>query len=99
VEPARITEGIEPLWMQHDDLYILHAMWSQFHSCFPWFSFDEFWNEKVRLYNYYNDDSKSFREEFGHDHEEQARIISERRAHRALRRAEACGGTTQNNLD
>jgi hypothetical protein len=75
VEPAWITEGIDPLWMQHDDFYISRAMWSQFHLLFPWVSFDVFWNVKKRLYNYYNDDSKSFWEEFGRDPEEQAMIL------------------------
>ena len=89
VEPARITEGIQPLWMRRDDFYISRAMWSQFHSHFPWVRFEEFWNAKMRLYDYYNDDSKSFWEEFGCDLEEQASILSERCARRALRRAEA----------
>jgi len=76
VEPAWITEGIEPLWMQRDDFYISRAMWSQFHLRFPWVSFDVFWNVKKRLYNYYNDDSnKSFWEEFGRDPEELAMIL------------------------
>ena len=78
VEPVRITEGIQPLLMHCDAFYISRAMWSRFHSPFPWVSFDEFWDAKMRLYDYHNDDSKSFWEEFGRDPEAQARILLER---------------------
>ena len=89
VEPVWITEGIQPLLMHCDAFYISRAMWSRFHSPFPWVSFDEFWDVEMCLYDYHNDDSKSFWEEFGRDPEAQARILLERCARWVWHRAEA----------
>ena len=49
-------------------------------------SFDEFWSDRERVYDYRNADTKCFFAEFQRNSEEHAKVLSERRLRREIKR-------------
>ena len=52
----------------------------------PWLSFDEFWSDRERVYDYRNADTKCFFTEFQRNSEEHAKFLSERHLRREIKR-------------
>ena len=56
--PARIIEGIIPWRLNRGNFYISGLTWEKFRARRPWLSFDEFWSDRERVYDYQNADTK-----------------------------------------
>jgi len=57
LEPARITEGILPLWMKRVSLCVSGGAWAKYSYVHPWGSFGEWWEHLERRYD--NDNAKA----------------------------------------
>ena len=84
--PVQITEGIVPWRLDHENFYVSGLTWEKARARCPWLSFDEFWSDRERVYEYRNTDTKRFFVEFQRDHEQHAKILSERRLRREIKR-------------
>ena len=58
--PAQVTEGILPRVLKRGDFFVFGASWAKFHSRYPSLLFEEFWADRVRLYELQNADPKHF---------------------------------------
>jgi len=83
--PARIIEGIIPWRLNRRNFYVSSLTWEKFRARRPWLSFDEFWSDRERVYDYRNADTKHFFAEFQHNSEEHAKVLSERRLRREIK--------------
>ena len=77
--PARITEGIVPWRLNRGNFYVSSLTWEKARARHPWLSFDDFWSDRERVYEYRNTDTKRFFAEFQRDPEKHAKILFERR--------------------
>ena len=77
-EPAWIAEGILPLRMRRGNVVISGAMWRRFNANRPRLTFAEFWLIKERAYNWRNEQSKRFFNNFTHDAEKHREILHDR---------------------
>ena len=84
--PARITEGIVPWRLNRGNFYVSGLTWEKARARHPWLSFDYFWSDRERIYEYRNTDTKRFFAEFQCDPEKHAKILFERRLHREIKR-------------
>jgi len=84
--PAQVTEGILPRVLKRGDFFVAGASWAKFHSCYPSLSFEEFWAERVRVYELRNADTKCFFAEFQLDLEKHAKILADRALRREIKR-------------
>ena len=48
LEPARITEGILPLWMNQGTFYVAGGLWVKYLFEHPWVTFEEWWEHRER---------------------------------------------------
>ena len=62
--PAQVIEGVLPRTLQQKNFYVSSASWAKFHARYPSISFDEFWADRVRVYELRNADTKHFFAEF-----------------------------------
>ena len=62
--PAQVTEGVLPRKLRRGDFYVAGASWVKFHIRYPLVSFEEFWADRVRVYELRNTDTKHFFAEF-----------------------------------
>ena len=76
--PAQVTEGILPRVLKRGDFFVAGASWAKFHARQPWLSFEDFWADRKRIYEYRNADTKSFFAEFQRDPEKHAKILADR---------------------
>ena len=60
--------------------------WEKFRARRPWLSFDEFWSDRERVYDYRNADTKRFFAEFQRNSEEHAKVLSEHRLRHEIKR-------------
>ena len=74
-EPARIAEGILPLRMRHGNFVISGTMRHKFNANRPWLTFAKFWLIKECSYNWCNEQSKHFFDNFTHDAEKHRKIL------------------------
>ena len=58
--PARIIKGIIPWRLNRGNFYVFGFTWEKFRARRPWLSFDEFWSDRERVYDYRNADTKRF---------------------------------------
>ena len=58
--PAQVTEGVLPRKLNQGDFYVAGASWAKFHIRYPSVSFEEFWADRVRVYELRNTDTKHF---------------------------------------
>ena len=84
--PAWIIEGIIPWHLNRGNFYVSGLTWEKAHALHPWFSFDDFWSDRERVYEYRNTDTKRFFAEFQCDPEKHAKILFERRLRREIKR-------------
>ena len=75
LEPARITEGILPLWMNRGTFYVAGGLWAKYAFEHPWGNFEEWWERRERNYKVGNVMAKRFWAEFSHDKAKQAKIL------------------------
>ena len=52
--PARIIKGIIPWRLNRKNFYVSGLTWEKFRARRPWLSFDEFWSDRERVYDYWN---------------------------------------------
>ena len=58
--PAQVTEGVLPHIMKRGNFYVSGASWVKLHARYPLVSFEEFWADRVRIYELRNADTKRF---------------------------------------
>jgi hypothetical protein len=58
--PAQVTEGVLPRKLNRGDFYVAGASWAKFHIRYPSVSFEEFWADRVHVYDLRNADTKCF---------------------------------------
>ena len=58
LEPARITEGILPLWMNRGTFYVAGGLWAKYAFEHPWGNFEEWWERRERNYEVGNAKAK-----------------------------------------
>ena len=58
--PAQVTDGILPQVLKRGGFFVAGVSWAKFHSRYPSLSFEEFWADRVRLYEHQNADTKRF---------------------------------------
>jgi len=75
--PAQVTEGVLPRKLNRRDFYVTSASWAKFHIRYPSVSFEEFWADRVRVYDLRNADTKRFFAEFQRDPEKHAKILAD----------------------
>jgi hypothetical protein len=76
--PAQVTEGILPRVLKRGDFYVAGASWAKIHARQPWLSFEDFWADRKRIYEYRNADTKRLFAEFQRDPEKHAKILADR---------------------
>ena len=76
--PAQVTEGILTRVLKRGDYFVAGASWAKFHARQPWLSFEDFWADRKRIYEYRNADTKCFFAEFQRDPEKHAKILADR---------------------
>ena len=84
--PAWIIEGIIPWHLNRGNFYVSGLTWEKFRARRPWLSFDEFWSDRERVYDYRNADTKRFFTEFQRNSEEHAKVLSECRLRHEIKR-------------
>ena len=62
--PARITEGIVSWRLNCGNFYVSGLTWGKARARHPWLSFDDFWSDRERVYEYWNTDMKRLFAEF-----------------------------------
>ena len=62
--PAQVTEGVLPCIRRRVNFYVSGASWAKFHTRYPSVSFEEFWENRVRVYELRNAETKRFFTEF-----------------------------------
>ena len=67
--PAQITEGTIPWRLNRMNFYVSGLTWDKVRARHPWLSFEYFWSERKRIYEYRNTDTKRFFAEFQRDPE------------------------------
>ena len=83
--PAQVTEGVLPRQLKRGNFYVAGASWAKFHIRYPSVSFEEFWADRVRVYELRNADTKHFFAEFQRDPEKHAKILAERALDREIK--------------
>ena len=58
--PAQVTEGVLPRILKRGNFYVAGASWAKFHARFSSISFEDFWADRVRVYELRNADTKCF---------------------------------------
>ena len=84
--PAQVTEGILPRVLKQGNFYVAGVSWAKFHARYPSVSFDEFWADRVRVYELRNADMKHFFTEFQRDPAKHAKILADRALHHEIKR-------------
>jgi len=84
--PAQVTEGVLPRQLKRGNFYVAGASWAKFHIRYPSVSFEEFWADRVRVYELRNADTKHFFAEFQRDPEKHAKILADRALRREIKR-------------
>ena len=84
--PAQVTEGVLPRILKRGNFYVAGASWAKFHARHPWLSIEEFWEDRVRVYELRNADTKSFFAEFQRDPKKHTKILADRALHRKIKR-------------
>ena len=84
--PAQVTEGVLPRKLNRGDFYVAGASWAKFHIRYPSVSFEEFWADRMRVYDLRNADTKRFFAEFQRDPEKHAKILAGRALRREIKR-------------
>ena len=85
-EPAQITEGILPLWMNRGSFYVFGSQWAKYRVAHPWGTFEEWWKHQECVYDLNNAKAKHFWDEFSRDKEKQAKILADRALQRKIKR-------------
>ena len=62
--PAQVTEGVLPRILRRGNFYVSGGSWAKFHARYPLVSFEEFSEDRVRVYELRNADTKHFFAEF-----------------------------------
>jgi len=83
--PAQVTEGVLPRKLNRGDFYVTGASWAKFHIRYPSVSFEEFWADRVRVYDLQNADTKCFFAEFQRDPEKHTKILADRVLRREIK--------------
>ena len=83
--PAQVTEGVLPRQLKRGNFYVTSASWVKFHILYPSISFEEFWADRVRVYELRNADTKRFFAEFQRDPVKHAKILADRMLRREIR--------------
>ena len=52
--PAQVTEGVLPRKLNRIDFYVAGASWAKFHIRYPSVSFEDFWADRMRVYDLRN---------------------------------------------
>ena len=78
LEPARITEGILPLWMNRSSFYVAGGSWAKYSYEHPWGPIGEWWERREQRYDAGNAKAKRFWSEFTYDKEKQAKTLADR---------------------
>lgn len=76
-EPARVTEGIVLVMMNHGDFFVTRKDWATFLSSHPHASFDDFWLKQL-IYERNNVATRAFFSEFESDPVCHTRILADR---------------------
>ena len=84
--PAQITEGTILWRLNRGNFYVSSLTWEKVRARHPWLSFEDFWSEQKHIYEYRNTDTECFFAEFQRDPEKHAKILSERRLRREIKR-------------
>jgi len=83
--PAQVTEGVLPCTLHRRSFYVSGTSWAKFHARYLSVSFDEFWADRVRIYELRNADTKHFFAEFQRDPAKHAKILTDRALHREIK--------------
>ena len=83
--PAQVTEGVLPRKLNRGDFYVTDASWAKFHIRYPSVPFEEFWADRMRVYDLRNADRKRFFAEFQRDPEKHAKILADRALRREIK--------------
>ena len=83
--PAQVTEGVLPRILKRGNFYVAGASWAKFHARFSSVSFEEFWADRVRVYDLQNTDTKCFFAEFQRDPKKHAKILADRVLRREIK--------------
>ena len=84
--PAQVTEDVLPRKLNQEDFYVAGASWAKFHIRYPSVSFEDFWADRMRVYDLRNADAKRFFAEFQRDPEKHAKILADRALRREIKR-------------
>ena len=71
--------------MNRGDFYVSGVSWVKVHAHRPWLSFEDFWSNKERIYDYRNADTNYFFAEFQRDLEKHAKILADRALRREIK--------------
>ena len=83
--PAQVTEDVLPRKLNREDFYVAGASWAKFHIRYPSVSFEDFWADRMRVYDLRNADTKRFFAEFQRDPEKHAKILADRALRREIK--------------
>ena len=80
-----MTEGILPRVPKRENFYVDGASWAKFHARQPWLSFEDFWADRKRVYEYRDAETKHFFAEFQRDPEKHTKILADRALRREIK--------------
>ena len=86
LEPARITEGILPLWMNRGTFYVFSGLWAKYSFEHPWVTIEDWWERRERNYEMGNAKAKCFCAEFSRDKEKQGKTLADHSLRHEIRR-------------
>ena len=84
--PAQVTKGVLPRQLKRGNFYVAGASWAKFHIRYPLVSFEEFLEDRERVYDLRNTDTKRFSAEFQRDPEKHAKILADRALRHEIKR-------------
>ena len=84
--PAQVTEDVIPHRLNRGNFYVAGASWTKFHIRYPSVLFEAFWANRARLYDLRNAATKRFFADFQRDPAKHAKILSNRRLRREIKR-------------
>lgn len=87
---ALVTEGILPVAMHRDGIFMFGRTWERFHCMLPSVSFDEFWALKLCRYEIRDAALRKFFVDFEHDHAGHAKTLADRALRQEIRRIRNC---------
>ena len=86
MEPVQVIEGIVPLRMNSDNIFMYGESWARFHSKYPSYGFEEIWAAHICQYERCNAKGKLFWESLRDDPGKWAKLAVDKARCRANQR-------------